>query len=493
MPRHHLTHHGPATALRVAALALLIVFTLTAAACDAPGEEIDVHRDDFGLRPTPTPVQVEVHRDDFGLRPTPTPTPVRTQPPIVTPTPTPTDAYFDRAVLVTLYRRTRGLQWTTDTNWLSDAPLNTWHGVTTDGNGRVTQLSLPRNRLSGRIPPELGNLSNLERLVLAENQLEGPIPPELGRLANLKSLWLNDNHLKGAIPSELANLSSLDELVLGGTNHLSGCIPEVLGIARHSDFAALRLPYCDLNGRVPKAAGPRPTTAPETTLAAEREVLVELYHVTDGPNWVTSSNWLSNAPLDEWHGVVTDPSGRVVELRLPDNQLAGVIPLNLGKLTHLELLALSRNRLIGTIPPQLSSLSRLSVLTLYGNQLSGEIPPKLGDLGRLRWLDLNTNQLQGTIPSELGRLSKLETLDLSINRLTGPVPPALGRLSLLEGLKLNGNQLHGAIPAELTGLSRLYVLALGGGNDLTGCIPETLRAVPLSDVPNLGLPLCGPS
>jgi len=278
-------------------------------------------------------------------------------------------------VLVTLHRRTRGPQWTTDTSWLSDAPIGTWHGVTTDGDGRVTELILVRNHVSGRlppelgrltslrvlslggnqlrgmIPPELGSLSNLQRLVLAENELEGPIPPELGRVVNLKSLWLNDNHLRGAIPSELANLTGLDELILGGTNHLSGCIPEVLGIAKHSDFAALRLPYCDLNGRVPTTAGPQPTRAPETIRNAEREVLIELYHATDGPNWETSSNWLSDVAVGEWHGVVTDLSGRVVELRLPDNQLAGVIPSNLGKLTHLELLALSRNRLIGQSRP----------------------------------------------------------------------------------------------------------------------------------------------
>ena len=41
-------------------------------------------------------------------------------------------------------------------NWLSDAPLGEWHGVITDDDGRVTELNLEPNGLSGEIPPELG-------------------------------------------------------------------------------------------------------------------------------------------------------------------------------------------------------------------------------------------------------------------------------------------------------------------------------------------------
>ena len=43
------------------------------------------------------------------------------------------------------------------------------------------------------IPPELGNLSNLQalRFTLNYNELSGPIPPELGLLANLEELDLS--------------------------------------------------------------------------------------------------------------------------------------------------------------------------------------------------------------------------------------------------------------------------------------------------------------
>ena len=35
------------------------------------------------------------------------------------------------------------------TNWLSDLPMGSWHGVNTDDQGRVTELYLPENQLSG--------------------------------------------------------------------------------------------------------------------------------------------------------------------------------------------------------------------------------------------------------------------------------------------------------------------------------------------------------
>ena len=67
---------------------------------------------------------------------------------------------------------------------MSGRPLDEWHGVTTDSDGRVTALVLTGNQLTGAIPPELGGLSNLTRLVLHVNQLTGEIPPELGNLSN---------------------------------------------------------------------------------------------------------------------------------------------------------------------------------------------------------------------------------------------------------------------------------------------------------------------
>ena len=130
-------------------------------------------------------------------------------------------------------------------------------------------------------------------------------------------------------------------------------------------------------------AGSREGTAEIRVAGPERAALVKLYEVTDGPNWVNSENWLTDAPLGEWFGVETDALGRVVELDLAgrwDRETRTVV--------------------------------------IHG--LSGPIPPELGRLTKLTSLDLDYNLLRGPIPSELAGLEDLTELSLRRNQLTGP-------------------------------------------------------------------------
>ena len=153
----------------------------------------------------------------------------------------------DRAALVALYNATDGPNWENNTYWLSDAPIGRWNGVTTDSSGRVAQLHLYRNQLSGEIPAELGSLTNLTGLSLFNNQLSGEIPAELGNLANLTELYLSDNQLSGEIPEELGRLINLHALYLG-RNRLTGCIPEELREIESHDLYELGLPFCGVAG-----------------------------------------------------------------------------------------------------------------------------------------------------------------------------------------------------------------------------------------------------
>ena len=127
---------------------------------------------------------------------------------------TQTSPETDLQVLVTLYDATNGQYWQDNKNWMSGLPIGEWKGVITDDNGRVTSLYLGKNNLRGEIPPELGNLANLEDLRLRENQLSGDIPPELGNLENLTVLLLYLNKLSGDIPPELGNLGNLTNIRL---------------------------------------------------------------------------------------------------------------------------------------------------------------------------------------------------------------------------------------------------------------------------------------
>ena len=54
-------------------------------------------------------------------------------------------------------------------------------------------------------------------LFLSSNQLKGSIPPEIGNLTNLEELWLNENQLTGEIPNSICGLNDI-----GDFQHHSG-------------------------------------------------------------------------------------------------------------------------------------------------------------------------------------------------------------------------------------------------------------------------------
>ena len=335
----------------------------------------------------------------------------------------------DREALVSLHGATGGPDWDRSTGWLGDGILDDWHGVSVGSLGRVTTLDLSDNGLAGRVPESLAQLTNMTSLRIDGNEdLSGPLPLSLSALS-LQELQYKDTGLcippDGAFGEWLAAIPSHE-----GTN--TNCQP-----------------------------------------LSEREILESLYDATAGADWADDDNWLSDRPLGEWYGVETNDQGRVVALRLPDNNLAGRMPPQLGNLGQLRELALARNRLSGPIPPQLGNLSSLSRLDLNGNQLTGSIPSELGNLSNLSTMYLYWNGLTGPIPSELGNLSNLMTLGLGLNGLTGPIPPELGNLSNLSALYLDWNGLTGRIPSELGNLSRLSQLILSE-NRLTGSIPAWL-------------------
>ncbi len=169
----------------------------------------------------------------------------------------------------------------------------------------------------------------------------------------------------------------------------------------------------DITDPAPPVTPPPVTPPPPNPVEAERAALVALYEATNGPSWVSSENWLTDAPLGEWYGVETDASGRVVGLDLSgswDSEaeqsivhgLSGPIPPELGTLTNLTVLDLGYNLLSGPIPPDLRNLINLSSLNLRRNLLTGPVPPGFGDLRMLERLDLVSNSLSGAIPPELG-------------------------------------------------------------------------------------------
>ena len=211
-----------------------------------------------------------------------------------------------KEALVALYNAADGANWTDNTNWLSEEPLDDWYGVTTDAGGMVTAVALAGNNLNGTIPDELGDLTNLQTLSLSGNSLTGCVPDGLYQTPtnDLSSLalppctekealaalynatdganwtgsrnWLSDRPLgewsgvytgadgrvtqlrlhsrglSGTIPAELGNLASLQYLALND-NNLSGAIPTQLG--NLANLTELYLDGNDLSGSIPAELG----------------------------------------------------------------------------------------------------------------------------------------------------------------------------------------------------------------------------------------------
>ncbi|XP_026444132.1 LRR receptor-like serine/threonine-protein kinase FLS2 [Papaver somniferum] len=160
-------------------------------------------------------------------------------------------------------------------------------------------------------------------------------------------------------------------------------------------------------------------------------------------------------------------------LGLEDNLLSGGIPVELGKLKNLQILAVGINRLQGSIPDSICSCTALTGLGLYENKLTGMIPSCIGNLVNLQLLSVYNNTLVGSIPVSIGKLGALQALEVSVNQLSGVIPSEIGNLSELQQFNIFQNQIQGRIPPELGNCQKLVGLKMYN-NRLTGSIPPTL-------------------
>ncbi|MBE7383544.1 MAG: leucine-rich repeat domain-containing protein [Leptolyngbya sp. SIO1E4] len=260
-----------------------------------------------------------------------------------------------------------------------------------------TALDLGRNQLR-KLPPEIGQLTNLRQLNLGSNQLS-TLPPEIGQLIHLRQLDLRSNQMR-MLPPEIGRLTKLQQLDLS-YNQLRSLPPEIGQL--------INLQKLDLG-----------------------------------------SNQLSILPPE------IRQLTNLQQLDLFNNQLQALLP-EIRQLIHLQQLDLSYNQL-RALPPEIRQLIHLQQLDLVSNQLS-VLPPEIGHLTHLQQLDLIDNQLRA-LPPEIGQLTHLQQLDLVSNQLS-VLPPEIGQLTHLQQLDLVGNQLN-ALPPEIGRLQKLEKLELYG-------------------------------
>jgi internalin A len=194
---------------------------------------------------------------------------------------------------------------------LTEIPPKTWYL-------QLTELNLENNNLTS-LPPQLANLTYLERLILNGNDLSS-LPPEIARLSKLEGLFLHENQLN-SLPPEIGTLLHLQVLTLN--NNLLDSLPSEIGNLRNLERLNL------------------------------------------------ANNQFTSLPPE------IGTLGNLQRLDLSTNQLSS-LPPEIGNLANLQYLNVRNNQLNG-LPPELGQLHTLCYLSLSNNKIQS-LPKELNPL-----------------------------------------------------------------------------------------------------------------
>jgi Leucine-rich repeat (LRR) protein len=293
----------------------------------------------------------------------------------------------------------------------------------------LKKLFLSNNQIN-YIPAEIGQLLELERLYIRHNNLSS-LPGELSNLKKLEYFFISHNNLSTVC--DLSGLYRLDGLTIDN-NELDFGDLETIGIDDW-DFSSLMVysPQAKVKLNASKAnnqfslkldvdgtnntyqwyksgekingetkdsisiEGNSLNTVyckitnpdfPKLELVSEsfyldKEVtegdynaLIALYDSTNGKSWMNNTNWLSDNPVENWYGIETN-NGKIVSVNLENNNLSGVVPIELTKMDSLSNLIIHNNKLVEL--PNLSSLKNLQNISISNNKFTFEdIEPNIG-------------------------------------------------------------------------------------------------------------------
>ncbi|KAL3850439.1 hypothetical protein ACJIZ3_012321 [Penstemon smallii] len=392
-----------------------------------------------------------------------------------------------------------------------------WQGVSCSSN-KVTSINLSSKSLSGTIPPEITQLSDLKSLSLQRNQLSGPLPPLsnhpslqeinldfnrfdstpqhfLSGLTSLQSFSINNNTFlqPWKIPDSLRDSTAITTFLASNAN-IIGEIPDIF----HSlpSLQNLRLSYNGMTGSLPKSfsnSAIQYLWLNNVGFSGTIEVLGNMPQLKEV--------WLQ---VNKFSGPIPDLSActELSDLQLRDNTLTGVIPDSLTKLPKLQSVALQDNKFQGPMPSFPSGVQvSLGDTNKFCNPSPGPCDPQVSSLLEIvgamgypvtladSWEGNNPCQNWKFIICEKGSVTKL---NFGKQNWTGTISPAIANLTELKTLSLNDNRLVGAIPTSLTNLKQLEIIDISN-NNISGKVPAFVSHVTVittgnvyigQDVPN---------
>ncbi|KAL1356566.1 hypothetical protein HN51_008565 [Arachis hypogaea] len=303
----------------------------------------------------------------------------------------------------------------------------------------LTNISLSKNMLTGKIPEDFGKLQMLMEFKLNMNNLSGEIPQSIGSLPSLVDFRVFMNNLSGTLPPQFGRNSKLQSFQISSNNFI-GMLPE--NLCYYGELLTLTVYENSLNGELPESLGNCST----------------LQNLK-----IWSNEFSGNIPSGLWK------SPNLVNFIAHHNRFTGEIPDELSP--SISLFDISYNQFSGRIPPGVSSWTNVVEFIASKNYLNGTIPHELTELPKLTKLLLDQNNLTGTIPSDIASWNSLVTLNLRHNHLYGQIPDSIDPLPALLELDLSENQFSGHVPSLSSRLTNLNL----SSNHLTGKVPSEFQ------------------
>ncbi|CAI5514870.1 unnamed protein product [Closterium sp. Naga37s-1] len=305
------------------------------------------------------------------------------------------------------------------------------------------------NYLFGPIPSALIGLKGLFKLSLGSNYLTRSVPVPS---ATLKQLDLENNYLVGAFLTGSFQLCSARTNcfssaaactanagkgtvqratcsicgsadgtgVLCGSGGASTCQPTAASLASLSTLNSPTTPA------LPMACSLLPAVPVNSTAMAALLGIKAALGVTH-TGWAagavcTLAGTAGTVASGSLTGVECDSAGNPVKITLNTQQLFGVLPADVTKLTALTYLNLQSNLFRARLEDfalRLPTLTNLAVLLLDYNWFKGSLPPPLLAMTKLTRLSMAYNYLTYRVPPVS---ASLKAIDLSNNFLSGNFP-----------------------------------------------------------------------
>ncbi|KAK3419483.1 hypothetical protein EUGRSUZ_G00040, partial [Eucalyptus grandis] len=326
----------------------------------------------------------------------------------------------------------------TPPNWVGTDPCgNGWDGIGCT-NSRITSITLSSMGLTGSLPGDIVQLSELRILDLSYNRgLTGSLPAQIGNLMKLTNLILVGCGFSGQIPDSIGSLQNLVFLSLN-SNEFSGLIPPTIG--NLSRLYWLDLADNQLTGSIPVSNGSNPGL----------DMLLHTKHFHFGQNQLSGT-----IPSQLFSSEMS-----LIHVLFDNNQLAGSIPSTLGLVQSLEVVRFDTNFLSSAVPGNLNNLTSVQELLLSNNRLTGPFPNLTG-MNALNYLDLSNNSFDATdFPTWIPTLQSLTTLMLEHTQVRGAIPVILFSIFSLQSVVLKNNNLNGTLDIGTSHSNQLQLIDL---------------------------------